>query len=206
PWVLSHDDWTEADDAEFAGGRTLEHAGRVASLVALAAAAFALARSLGVAGLLWGAPLLALIAGWWIPPVEGDARRWARGALSYGVVPILTACVALRVDLITHFTLAPVVLLVILSGDGRWLGAFAGATLPGGRGAVPGLRLVIGSMACAPTQLAVTLVGAHTGLLPEPVTLALLLGAIMLAVTTPARRRVGQWLRDGIDEPPATPP
>lgn len=191
PWALTAVDREAADHAEDGGARLVERAGRVSSLAAITVAVGACVAARGSSGLAWSAPLLALPVGWLLPV---SAHRVVRGVLDVAVVPALAACVGLRTDLHRHFALWPLVVFVLLSGDARWIGAFAGAMVPGGRAPLRTLRLVLGSMACGPTQVAITVTGAGLGVLPDEITLALLAGALLIEVTTPARRAVAARL------------
>jgi hypothetical protein len=118
-------------------------------------------------------------------------------------VPAAAAGVAVKVDLLSDFAFWPVLVITLLSGDGRWLGAFVGARILGGRRGLRTMRLVLGSMAAGPTQLAVTAVAVHTWLLAPHFGLALLLGAVLLELMAPARHGMANRLiktEEEIDE------
>lgn len=224
PWVLTAADRESADEAEFGGAHMIQTAGRIASLLAIIAAVFALVIARGAPGLLWSLPLLALPLGWLPlekpPPPEkgsgvvfaseaGEAAQFGasriRGAfpgaaLEIVLVPVLAACVGMRIDIYAHFALWPIVVFLLLSGDGRWLGALMGAMLPGGRMGMRTMRLVMGSMACGPTQLAVAALAAHTWAAPEAIPYGLLLGAIYIEMSTPLRRIMARRLAQTEEE------
>ena len=192
PWMLTPIDRTAADVAEVGGARLVEMSGRVASLVAIAVAASALTSLLGARGLGWCASLLALPIGWMLPRVIDP--RLVRTLLDFALVPCLAASVAVHVDINAHFELWMLIVLVALSGDGRWLGAFFGAMVLGGRAGLRTMRLVLGTMACGPTQLAIAAIGAVTWSLPGPVVLGLMLGAVVMEMTVGARRSMARRL------------
>jgi hypothetical protein len=208
PWALTSADRQSADEAEFGGAHMIQTAGRIASLIALGAAVFALAMARGAAGVLWCLPLLALPAGWLLPKrlqrreaaAPLSASRSSGNGLGLVVVPLLAACVGMKIDIYAHFALWPIVVFVLLSGDGRWLGALMGALLPGGRKGMRTMRLVMGSMACGPTQLAVAALAAHTWVVPESIPYALLLGAIYIETSTPLRRIMARRLAQTEEE------
>ncbi|MHC5007325.1 MAG: hypothetical protein ACYTGF_08225 [Planctomycetota bacterium] len=193
PWALTEIDRRAADQAELGGARLIQTAGRVATVIALALALGALWHARQGRGLLWGASLAAVVLGWLIP-VPSRALTPARAALNYLVVPAVAASVAVKVDLLEIFAFWPCLVILLLSGDGRWLGAFAGATILGGRRGLRTMRLVLGSMAAGPTQLAVTAVAIHTWLLSPQYGMALLLGATLIELMTPARRGMANRL------------
>lgn len=192
PWLMKPSDRQAADDAEVNGARRVELAGRISSLAALAGLAFALLAAGQYAALAWSAPLLALPIGWLLRSSgTGGATpttRITRGVLSWFVIPCLAACATLKVDLIEDVRFGVTVLFLLLSADGRWLGALIGALVPGGRRILTTMRLVIGSMACGPTQLAVVVLMAHTHVLPAELVIALVLGAVLIELSARARR------------------
>ena len=59
------------------------------------------------------------------------------------------------------------------------------------------MRLVMGAMACGPSQLTVAAVGLWSGLLSEPIGLALIAGALVVEVLAPLRGRVAKELALG---------
>jgi hypothetical protein len=193
PWALTAADRRAADDAEVGGARLVQTAGRVATLIALCLALGALWHVRQGQGLLWGASLVAIVLGWLIP-AAARAPAAARELLSHLVVPAVAAAVAVKVDLLGDFAFWPILVILLLSGDARWLGAFAGATILGGRHGLRTLRLVLGSMAVGPTQLAVTAVAVHAWVLDARYVLALLLGAVLIETMAPARRGMARRL------------
>jgi hypothetical protein len=214
PWALTRVDREAADEAEFGGAHMIQTAGRIASVLAILLAAVSLLIVRGVAGSVWWLALLALPAGWLFPKngtgvvfgaeanrgAPSGLRRAAQRTSEFVLLPLLAASVGLRIDIYTHFALWPIVMFVLLSGDGRWLGAFMGAMLPGGRTGMRTMRLVMGSMACGPTQLAVAALAAHTWSLPESIPYALLLGAVYIETSTPLRRIMARRLAQTEEE------
>ncbi|MHC5024604.1 MAG: hypothetical protein ACYTGG_11980 [Planctomycetota bacterium] len=214
PWRLPAVDREAADDAERGGAQLVQTAGRVASLLAILAAAWSMWSQRGLEGLAWSMCLLALPLGWALPalasesrdavtelrPAPWSARRVAEEVLRCALVPSVAACLAVRIEVFAHFAFWPLVVLVILSGDGRWIGAFIGAMLPGGRRWLRTMRLVMGSVACGPTQVAVAAMAVHAWSLPETIPLGLLAGAILIEMTTPMRRAVAWRLAEAEEE------
>ena len=193
PWALTAVDRLAADEAELGGARLIQTAGRIATVIALALAVGALWHARQERGLLWGASLAAVVLGWLIP-APSMVLTPVRVALSRVVVPAVAASVAVKVDLLDDFAFWPCLVILLLSGDGRWSGAFAGATILGGRRGLRTMRLVLGSMAAGPAQLAVTAVALHTWLLAPRYGMALLLGATLVELMTPARRGMAKRL------------
>ena len=62
------------------------------------------------------------------------------------------------------------------------------------------MRLVLGSMACGPTQLAVTALAIHTRSIPGEFAMALLFGAVLIETTVGARRSMARRLIETEEE------
>ncbi|UCD75148.1 MAG: hypothetical protein JSV91_15365 [Phycisphaerales bacterium] len=218
PWTLTRIDREAADAAELGGARMVQTAGRMASVIALPAALWGMWQQRGGEVLIWAAPLCAIILAWLIPPPrlpgpapekktpdpffpeKGSGVFFAREVLGVVAVPGLAACAAVKVDLFGDFAIWPVIVLLLLSGDARWLGAYAGAMLPGGRRWLRTMRLVMGSMACGPTQLAIAAIAVHTRTIPDVIPLALLLGAAYIEISVPLRRHMSRRLMETEEE------
>jgi len=191
PWALTAIDRRAADDVEMGGAFMIQTAGRVASALAVIAWLAGLAGMGGFALLMMGTPIAAMAVGWMASPVRG---HWLRRALEHSAVPIVVGCAAVRVDFLTDVAFWPVLMFLLLSGDGRWLGALIGSAALGGRRGVRAMRLVLGSMAAGPTQAAVAALGAQLGVLPNRLVAAALLGAALIEIATPARRSLARRL------------
>jgi hypothetical protein len=185
PWALTEIDRRAADDAEIGGSWMVQTAGRIASLAAAALFIGAMAADRGWTGALIALPLLALPLGWWLPARLAVASA---AAAEHLLRPLVAALAAVAVHLSESFAFWPAVILPLLSGDGRWCGALIGALLPGGRPVLRTMRLVLGSMAAGPTQLAVTALAVQFELLSGGIAVGLLLGAAVIEATAPARR------------------
>ncbi len=194
PWALTPADRDAADQAELGGARMVQTAGRIATVMALVVALAALGQGMGVQGVLWAAPLAAVIAAWPLPAARSRVRAVVRGVVELVIVPAVAATVAVRIDLTRDFALWLVVVVLLLSGDGRWVGAVTGTAILGGRRGLRTMRLVLGSMAAGPTQLAVTAIAAATWTIEPRLALALLLGAVMVEVSVPMRRGMARRL------------
>ena len=200
PWVLTSIDRDAADQAELGGARMLQRAGLIATVLAIAAVGWGLWLHQGTAGLLLATPLLAAPLAHHFFPQKGSGVVFdgfgtvLRGWVERVLVPVLAGCVAIKIDLFAHFAVWPIVVLLLLSGDGRWLGAYLGAMVLGGRRSLRTMRLVLGTMACGPTQLAITALAIHTWSIPGEYAMALLLGAVLIETTVGARRSMARRL------------
>ena len=196
PWVLTAMDHDAANQAELGGAAMVQRAGRFATLLALVTAGWALWATRSWGGLAIAAPLLAAPASWSFAPIMKNVpvNSFLAAFVRSIIVPALAASVAIKVDLYQDFVVWPSVVFMVLSGDGRWLGAFTGAMVLGQRRALRTMRLVLGSMAAGPTQLAVTAIAVHSATNSSKFTMALLLGAVLIEVTAPARRSMARRL------------
>lgn len=183
-WSLSRIDHAAADNAEIGGHVLMQRAALVASLVAISALLCSAWLGDTWLRLPWCAPLLLVIV-----LARGLAQPSRSMILTAQplMIAALTALAMLRVDLLEAFSFWATLLIVLLSGDGRWTGAFLGAMLPGGRRSLRTMRLVMPAMAAVPTQLALASVGASAWLFPQELTLALLLGVAALDAAAPVR-------------------
>lgn len=199
PWVLTSIDRDAADQAELGGARMIRSAGVIATILAIGAAGFGLWRMHAGIGLLIATPLLAAPLVHHLFPKKGSGVVF-RGWVEIVLVPVLAGCVAVKIDLFANFAIWPIIVILLLSGDARWLGAFLGAMVLGGRRSLRTMRLVLGSMACGPTQLAVTALAIHTGSIPGEYAMALLLGAVLIETTVGARRSMARRLIETEEE------
>ena len=199
PWVLTPIDHNAADQAELGGARMIRTAGVIATILAIGAAGFGLWSVHVGAGLLMTAPLLATPFAHHFFPQKGSGVVFG-GWVERVLVPVLAGCVAIKIDLFAHYAMWPIIVILLLSGDARWFGAFLGAMVLGGRRSLRTMRLVLGSMACGPTQLAVTALAIHTRSIPGEFAMALLLGAVLIETTVGARRSMARRLIETEEE------
>ena len=181
-------DRASADEVEVGGAWTMQAAGRVTTLFALAAALAAAMWQADAAGALAIAPMIAL-------PVAWLGRVAVPASAQSTLIAALAALIAVQVEIFVHARLWLMLVLVIACADGRWLGATVGSLLTGGRRMRSTFRLTIGAMACGPTQLALTGLLLGSDLISEETALALVVGALVLESTTGMRRWMAGELR-----------
>jgi hypothetical protein len=190
PWVLTDADRLAADDAEVGGARMMQTAGRMASALAIGAAFAAIVLHFGQRDAWLILPLLFMPAGWLaFRSCGGRAFTLiARRLNEFVLIPALACSVVLGVDVLDSARFWPILVVVVISDDGRWMGAAAGALSLGGRDVLRTLRLVMGCVSAGPTQLAVTAVGVWTGIISPGLALALVLGSALIELTALWRR------------------
>jgi hypothetical protein len=193
PWAIRAADRRSADEVEHGGASLIERAGLVSTLIAglcAALAAFTLDGPFRHESGLW--LLAAAPLGWLLPRMR--ETRLIRESFDVVLIPSLAAWATLRVDPPGDLALWPIVILLVVAGDVRWLGGLTGALLPGGRRGLRSMRLVLGSMACGPTQLAVTAIAAWWMALPGVLTAALVFAALAIELLSPVRSRMSDRL------------
>lgn len=187
PWALTRADRDAADFAEHGGARLLHNAGIVSTALAVAALLYGITKSTNPEALIYMLPLAGLAITWLIPTL---GIPWLLPAVHLVLLPALAAFATVHLDLFEHFAFWPMCLVIILSGDGRWFGAFLGAMMLGGRSGLRTMRLVMGSMACGPTQLAIAVIALAADALPPQYILPIVLGAALVEAVAPLRRRM----------------
>jgi hypothetical protein len=190
PWRLTDADRVAADDAEVGGARMMQSAGRIASVLAIGAAFAAIVLHFGRRDAWLVLPLLFMPVGWLVlRSLTGLAiTKLIHHLNEYVLVPALACSVILGVDVLESAKFWPILIVIVISDDGRWIGATAGALSLGGRGVLRTLRLVMGCVSASPTQLAVTAVGLWTGIVSPGLALALVLGCALIELTALWRR------------------
>jgi hypothetical protein len=188
PWMLAPMDRDAADAAEHGGARMIQSAGRVASALAIVAAMWGLWMQRGAEGLLIGAALLVFPLAWLVrSPLHG-----VKSLVHLVCLPLLGAATTVKIELFEDFAFWPLVVILLISDDGRGLGAFCGAMLPGGRRTLRTLRLVIGSVSAGATQLALIAIAAHAWAVPRQVVLPAVLGSLIIEFAAGSRHKLVQ--------------
>jgi hypothetical protein len=201
PLLLPQVDRDVADQAEHGGAALIRRSSVAASLLALITALVAAWSFRGWEGMLWCLPLLSGLLAHRMPTLTNPAiRRAARRVLEFVLIPNLACCAALRVDLFGDVSIWIGILLLLLSGDGRWAGATIGALLPGGRALLRTMRLTMGASACGVTQLAVIAITTHLHAIPNELMIGLLAGVLYIELSTPLRRSVAQRIIEAEEE------
>lgn len=104
------------------------------------------------------------------------------------LLPALAALASLQVEWIAHTSAWLVLGCLLLSGDGRWLGAWVGTLLSGRSGSGPARRLALAACGSGPLQVAIAAMALTEGVLDQAWAGALLLGALSTEVAAPLRR------------------
>lgn len=194
PWCLARSDAESAESCE-PGGADLV---RAAGLLATALGIFLLAAAVVLAGRGASAAIVAaggVACGALLGLVDhGDGVASRLRAAAAACLPGVVALAMLRLEPWLDLAWSPLLVGAILVSDGRYAGALVAAVLPGGRGGLRSMRLVLASTAVGPTQAAIAAITIEWSLLPHEWGLALLLAAALPELTAPLRRRAAEQL------------
>jgi hypothetical protein len=86
-----------------------------------------------------------------------------------------------------EFQLWPILVVILLCADARWLGGVIGLGILGGRKSADAMRLSIPLVDAGVSQLCMVTLLFGTGILPAPLALAVIIGALFLEITAPIR-------------------
>jgi len=186
PWTLARWEQKAADESEQGGASLMLRCGRVAWLVASLIALYAVWEVHGAMALVWLLPLLLLPIMWIIPTKKW---KWLTLFVDYGAIPSVMATTLVLIHPIGALSFWPILIVIILCADARWLGGIIGLGILGGRDSGNAMRLAIPLVDAGISQLCMAALLFGVGVLPPSFTLAVLLGAIFLDRTASIRMK-----------------
>ncbi len=184
----------EARDRRIAGDASsfLDRASSTAIWIACGIATIAAWRS----GSGWGVAGICAIP-MCIPLIHQPGfRRGFRRLRDEALLPSLAAVCVLRSEFFLDVPWGLAVLLIIIAGDGRWLGWYAGLRLSNAPVASP-LRASLSITDVAGPQLAVTATAMALGVIGPGIGFALVVAAAAIDLTSPLRRHIAR----GVEHP-----
>jgi hypothetical protein len=184
PWTLSRWEQRTADGSETGGALLMVRCGRVAWCVAGIAAITAVWQEHGAMALVWLLPLFLLPVIWVIPPRDGRLLRWF---VDFAAIPSVVATSLVLIDPVDAFQLWPVLVVILLCADARWLGGVVGLGILGGRTSAEAMRLSIPLVDAGVSQLCLVTLLFGAGVLTPPLAFAVIIGALFLEITAPIR-------------------
>lgn len=184
PWTLARWEQRTADSSEIGGALLMVRCGRVAWSVAGSVAIFAVWQVHGGMSLVWLLPLLLLPVIWMIPPRNG---RLLRRVVDFAAIPSLVATSLVLINPGDAFQLWPVLVVILLCADARWLGGVVGLGILGGRTSADAMRLSIPLVDAGVSQLCLVTLLFGAGVLTAPFAFAIIVGALFLEITAPIR-------------------
>ena len=175
------------------------HCGWVAWIVAGIAAIYSAWTLQGIMSLVWLLPLL-VIPLCWIFPRKNVA--WLNWFTDHAAIPSIVATTFVLIHPIGAFSFWLTLLVLLISGDGRWLGGMIGLGVQGGRSCASIMKLTIPLVDAGVSQICIAALLFGVGVLNEECTVAVIIGAIFLELSAPIRRKfalsiAGDQLFDG---------
>ena len=184
PWTLSRWEQRTADGSETGGAMLMLRCGRVAWCIAGGAAIYAVWQEHGAMSLVWLLPVLLLPVMWMIPPRDGRLLRWL---VDFAAIPSVVATSLVLISPIDAFQLWPMLIVILLCADARWLGGVVGLGILGGRTSADAMRLSIPLVDAGVSQLCMVTLLFGAGVLTAPLAFAIIIGALFLEITAPIR-------------------
>ena len=184
PWTLARWEQRTAEGSEAGGALLMVRCGRVAWVIAGLSGIYAVWQEHGAMALVWLLPLLLLPVSWLIPPRDG---RWFRYFVDFLAIPSVMATALVLIHPLDEFQLWPILVVILLCADARWLGGVIGLGILGGRKSADAMRLSIPLVDAGVSQLCMVTLLFGTGILPAPLALAVIIGALFLEITAPIR-------------------
>lgn len=184
PWTLSRWEQRTADGSETGGALLMVRCGRIAWCIAGVAAIFAGWQEHGPMALVWLLPLLLLPVVWMIPPRDGRLLRWF---VDFAAIPSLMTTAMVLINPADAFQLWPILIVILLCADARWLGGVVGLGILGGRTSADAMRLSIPLVDAGVSQLCLVTLLFGAGVLTAPLAFAVIIGALFLEITAPIR-------------------
>jgi hypothetical protein len=189
PWTLAAWEQEAADESEKDGALLMLRCGRIAWLVAGTIAIYVAWQAQGAMSLVWMSPLLLLPCIWLVP---SKPWRWLQVFVDYAAIPSVMATAWVLINPLENIHFWPILIVILLCADARWLGGMIGLGLLGGRKGGDAMRLAIPLVDCGVSQLCVAALLICVGALPAPFAVAALIGALFLEYTAPIRIKMSK--------------
>lgn len=186
PWTLTRWEQRAADGSEDGGAALMLRCGRVAWVVAGAAAIYSAWTVQQAMSLVWLLPLLLLPLCWSIPRTQ---LAWLTWLTDNAAIPSIVATTLVLIHPIEAFSFWPVIVVLLVSGDGRWLGGMFGLAILGGRSSVSTMRLTMPLVDAGVSQLCMASLLFGVGVLRPELALAAIIGVVFLELSAPMRRK-----------------
>lgn len=123
-------------------------------------------------------------------------RRGFRRLRDEVLLPSLAAVCVLRSEFLLEVPWGLALILIVIAGDGRWFGWYAGLRLSSASGTSP-LRASLSITDVAGPQLAVAAAATALGVIGPGIGFALAIGAAVIDLTSPLRRHIAR----GVERP-----
>ena len=186
PWTLKRWEQQTADDSEGGGASLMLRCGYVAWVVASIAALYSSWTILGVMSLVWLLPMLLLPLFWLLP--KGNLP-WLTWFADNAAIPSIAATAMVLIHPLDALSFWPIVLVALISSDGRWLGGMIGLLILGGRTSVAAMRITMPLVDAGASQLCMAALLFGVGVLSAELAVAAIIGAVFIELTANTRQK-----------------
>lgn len=186
PWTFTRWEQIAADDSEEGGAALMLRCGSVAWIVASAAAIFSAWTLQGAMSLVWLCPLLMLPIYWALPQKK---LPWLTWFVDYAAIPSIVTATLVLIHPVDSLSFWPILLVVLISADGRWLGGLVGLKILGGRSTASAMRTTMPLVDAGVSQLCMAAMLFGVGILNEELTIAAIFGTLFIELTAPTRKK-----------------
>jgi len=193
PWTFTRWEQEAANDSEVGGAALMIRCGWVAWIIASIAAFYSAWTVQGSMSLVWLLPLLFLPICWAMPKRN---VLWLRWFTDYAAIPSIAATAMVLIHPLESLSFWPIVLVVLISSDGRWLGGMIGLLILGGRTSVNAMRISMPLVDAGASQLCMAAMLFGVGVMSQELTLAAIFGAIFIELTAPTRRKFATSIKE----------
>ncbi|MDP7008024.1 MAG: hypothetical protein QGI78_00465 [Phycisphaerales bacterium] len=193
PWTLTRWEQQAADNAEVGGAALMLRCGFVAWIVASAAALYCGWMVQGVMALVWLSPLLLLPVYWNVPKKH---IPWLEWFADRAAIPSIIASAMVLIHPLEALKFWPILLILLISADGRWLGGFTGLRILGGRTTVDAMRTTMPLVDASVSQLCLGVMLFGIGVLSQELTMSIIIGALFIELTAPTRKKFALELQE----------
>ena len=193
PWTLKRWEQQTADDSEGGGASLMLRCGYVAWVVASIAALYSSWTILGVMSLVWLLPMLLLPLFWLLP--KGNLP-WLTWFADNAAIPSIAATAMVLIHPLDALSFWPIVLVALISSDGRWLGGMIGLLILGGRTSVSAMRITMPLVDAGASQLCMAALLFGVGVLSAELAVAAIIGAVFIELTAKTRQKFAASICD----------
>ena len=186
PWTFTRWEQKVANDSEGGGASLMLRCGYVAWIVASIGAIFSAWTVQGAMSLVWLLPLLFLPLYWILP---NKNFSWLTWFVDNAAIPSIGATAMVLIHPLDALSIWPIVLVALLSSDGRWLGGMVGLLILGGRKSVDAMRITLPLVDAGVSQLCMAALLFGVGILNEELAFAVIIGAIFIELTAKTRQK-----------------
>ncbi|MDP7004713.1 MAG: hypothetical protein QF718_00690 [Phycisphaerales bacterium] len=189
PWTLAKWEEETANQAQQDGALLMIRCGRVAWIVASTIAIYSTWQVVGAMSLVWLCPLVLLPFIWVVPPMNW---KWLEVFVDCAAIPSVMAASLVLINPFEISQFWPIVFVLLLCADARWLGGIIGLGILGGNDKGNSMKLAIPLVDAGVSQMCMAALLIGVGLLTPSFAVAALIGALFLEYTVTTRMKFAE--------------